>query len=801
MTVAERWARSIVALAVALAAVPVQAQETVRGAVTDSQGTPISGAMVVILSDTSPVARQLTDSNGDYTAVLPSPGRYSLRVDRIGYQSTRADPFEVATGASVRVDVQVGVEPVVLRGLDVTGEERCAVDPRQGAATAVVWEEARKALEAARWTQDREMYRFLWSRHTRSLDASGRVRGEDRDRRRTFAPRPFRALAPDTLVEHGFVREEDGNVFFSAPDAEVLLSDAFLDSHCFGLREATAQGEDWLGLTFEPVPWRNIPEVRGVLWLDTEGARLRSIEYQYVNHRTLAVHGDDAHGALAFWRLPNGTWIVDAWSITMPRLTEVRDHDGRSVRYDVLGYVDEGGVVTAVQRQDGSTVLRLGQASLEGVVTDSLGQPVTGARIQVEGTPHETRSGESGAFHIDDLGQGNWSLRANHAALSAWGYPGTVVETTLENRSAASVEVQLPSLASWARTLCDSSAGPETAHVLGRLVNDANGPAAGDLLTGASVRLTWNERRGVRAISVQGVGTAARGDGTFHVCAVPAGRALSLSAETSDGTGRTEVVIPPEVEAVTVELPLRAVDGMAERGAVTTTASSGLRVSSWVDSTGFGLRSNRALFQAGPEELAMARPDSLTELFVQIARVEVREPGIRQTEFWLHPTSSWTPGEETSQSCILDTYLNGSRILQRVFGNQGTAWHRQIEPRSVSAIEVYEGAVAPVGATDSCGAILLWVERLRDADDPVFQGRIEGRIHSDEPLPAGGVPVRLVPGGREARTDADGRFRFDAVPPASYTLEVEVPGWGAWSMEVEVRAGATTTASLSARDP
>src|SRR5690606_5744030 len=146
--------------------------------------------MIVILSGTSPVARQLTDGNGNYAADLPSPGRYSLRVDRIGYQSTQVDPFEVAAGASAHVDVTVGVQPVVLRGLDVTGEERCAVDPRRGAATAVVWEEARKALEAARCTEVREVYRFILSRHTRSLGSSVRVGGEDRDRGRAIATRP-----------------------------------------------------------------------------------------------------------------------------------------------------------------------------------------------------------------------------------------------------------------------------------------------------------------------------------------------------------------------------------------------------------------------------------------------------------------------------------------------------------------------------------------------------------------------------------------------------------------------------------
>jgi hypothetical protein len=257
-------------------------------------------------------------------------------------------------------------------------------------------------------------------------------------------------------------------------------------------------------------------------------------------------------------------------------------------------------------------------------------------------------------------------------------------------------------------------------------------------------------------------------------------------------------VIPPDAGAVTAELPVRNVSEMAASGGATTTGTAGLRVSAWVDSTGFGLRSDRALFQAGPEELAMARPDSLTGLLMRIPRLEVREPISRQTEFWLHTTSNWTAGGDTSQSCVLDTYLNGSVVVQRLGGNP---WHRLIEPRSVSGIEVYEGALAPVGAADSCGAILLWVERLRDGDDPTFEGRIEGEVRSDEPLPAGGVPVRLVQGGREVQSDAVGRFEFDAVLPASYTLEVELPAWGAWRMEVEVRAGATTTATLSAGDP
>lgn len=444
------------------------------------------------------------------------------------------------------------------------------------------------------------------------------------------------------------------------------------------------------------------------------------------------------------------------------------------------------------------TVLRFGQASLEGLVTDSLGRPLTGATVQVEGAPHEARSGENGAFRIRDLGQGHWALRVNHSTLSTWGYPGTVIEAALQDASATPIEVRLPSLESWARTLCAAHAEPETGHVLGRLVGDVDGPVTESLDTGATVRVEWSERRGVGGTIMLGAETEAGADGTFHVCAVPVGRPLSLSASMPDAAGRMDIVIPPDAGAVTAELPVTNVREGAASGGSTTIGAPRSEVSAWVDSTGFSLRSERALFQAGPEDLAMARPDSLTGLLMRIPRLEVREPISRQTEFWLHPTSNWTRGGDTSESCTLDTYLNGSLVVQRLGGNP---WHHQISPRSLSGIEVHEGALAPVGSPDSCGAILLWVERLRDGDDPPFEGRIAGQVHSAEPLPSGGVPVRLVQLGRETRSDADGRFEFDAVPPASYTLEVSLPDRGAWRLEVDVRAGATTTATLSSGDP
>ncbi len=127
-------------------------------------------------------------------------------------------------------------------------------------------------------------------------------------------------------------------MFYFAPDAAVVLSQWFLDLHRFSLDSKSEDGRNFVGLRFEPVPWRRLPEVKGVLWVDEENGLLQSLEYEYVNlHRRAAVRGAEASGRLSFRALPNGTWVVDEWNIRMPRLVEIRDEAGRTRRYDVSG--------------------------------------------------------------------------------------------------------------------------------------------------------------------------------------------------------------------------------------------------------------------------------------------------------------------------------------------------------------------------------------------------------------------------------------------------------------------------------
>ena len=64
-----------------------------------------------------------------------------------------------------------------------------------------------------------------------------------------------------------------GDLQYSAPDARVLLSDEFLDTHCFRIAEAQ-NGDGRIGLAFEPLEDSPLRDIEGVLWIDRSTAML-----------------------------------------------------------------------------------------------------------------------------------------------------------------------------------------------------------------------------------------------------------------------------------------------------------------------------------------------------------------------------------------------------------------------------------------------------------------------------------------------------------------------------------------------
>jgi hypothetical protein len=803
-----------VALAAALAtalgaalggAASAAAQQFVAGRVVEGGSTtPVAGAMVVVLDGERAVAQALTGNNGAFRITVPVVGRFALRVDRIGYASTFTQPFDLAAGATAVHTVESRVQAVTIPGISVEGAGRCELRA-EGVATAVVWEEARKALAAAEWTQERGMYRFAWTRFLRELGADGsRVLREQRSVRSELGARPFVSVAPEVLARDGFVHDRGDSIVYAAPDARVLLSDEFLDTHCFTLEERTEGGEQLLGLRFEPLRGRRLPDVEGVLWLGRQTLRLRSVEYRYVN-LPWDVGRHDAGGEVFFRGLPNGTWIVNEWTIRMLRLGETRRPTGEVLGHSVLGYMAEGSVVNLVATTDGEVVDRdAGSGGVRGVVVDSAARPVSGARVWIRGTDFEVVSGGDGRFAFDGVSGGVWGVGASIAALEAVGHDGTFVDADVARGESVELRIALPSVRAAALARCeDAAAGDDGRALVGRVVDEAGRP-----VPGAAVRALWTMGR-----FQEGLGTDADERGRFTLCGVPASLGLRAWAEVGERESKV-VALPraPGEALTTVEIEVAGAGGAPAVGAAGPLSGIDEEEAGWLATKGFPLRAGRALLHQTRGDLAGRALASLDRVLTQVRRVEARRLATGRIEYRLHAFEGWTPGADVSESCPLEVYLNGSLVRANVPTQLGDYsdpavtvagdlrpldLDRWLLPRYLTAVEVFDGEDAPVAVPEGCGAALFWVHRLDHFQDPEMTGSLSGRVvRAADGAPVAGVVVTAQPGGHERRTDDFGRFDFGFLPATRYRVDVAVPEWGSFSSELMLRAGARAEVSV-----
>jgi hypothetical protein len=543
--------------AAAAAQAPGTTVQEVRGNIIDGQsGALVEGAMVLLFDEADRrVMGVLSGTSGFFRMYVTTPGRYRLRVDRIGYASTDTELFDVAAGEVVQQRVTTAVEPI--DQLDVAGASRCEVRP-EGVATATLWEEARKALSAATWTAERGMYRFAWMTYRRRLDAEARrVINEARTFQRSFAPSPFVAADPAQLAERGFVEEVDGgDMQYFAPDATVLLSDPFLDTHCFRLANERERQESpdsaLVGLFFEPFEGRGQADVTGVIWLERQSGRLRSLEYSYVNH-PLSLPANVAGGDVTFFELPNGTWIVKEWRLRMPEIQEERDGQGTFRRNRIVGYVHSGGLVQQAQTASGAIVIDEARSGITGVVVDSAGTPMPDTRVWAVGAQVEDTTDTQGTFSLPALGAGTWVVASTAWPAEAFGYLAQM-EVEVGATGMRTVRLELPSVAQLAKERCSATPTPaDQATLLGRVVD-----ADGQPVPGAAVRVTWSTGLVIGATGVrtdrEGLALFADEWGAFIVCGVPT------------GTVQVQAIVNG------VESPIRGVPVPANTPVVTTAA-------------------------------------------------------------------------------------------------------------------------------------------------------------------------------------------------------------------------------------
>ncbi len=792
--------------------------QTISVTVLDGQTSqPVQGAIVALSTDGgSLLARRLTDERGRVLFFREGIGLQRIRVEMIGMASAETEAFQVDHRSTVHRDLTLATNPIPIRGLAVDGDSRCRVDPAAGEVTARLWDEARKALIAAAIADEQDLYRYDIMLYEQDLDRTSLVVERSRQTRRHAAMEtPFVSRPVEDLMRYGYVERSGAVDLYMAPDAHVLLSDAFLGSHCFGFRVGRHGGEaeGLVGLTFEPTSdRRRFVEVAGTLWLDPSTSELQWLEYDYVNLDP-DLRLPEVGGRVEFQRMPDGGWIVPEWFIKMPSLGLQRSLDGSSRRTYVRGFRETGGRVLDVQAP-GRVIGHAMAGAMEGVVRDSVGSPMEGVRVELVGTEWTAETDSAGSFSFYPLVDGVYQVRLAHPTLERFGQSPVEFTRVVVDGETTLVESRVPTVRSTVLEACRADGVHSDSVPLIGLVRRSDGTRASD----AEVRVVWD--RGSDGYVVH------PGElGVFTLCNVPRDKEITVFAtsvsepsrggvpeetgDTADGPHHeaaevtleaAEVTLPAAVdslEALTTEVRLVAADdgepfGVA--GQADAPSADGLPSTArmWLDSLGYDLRRATALYQVEGDELAAY--DSLPEIFDAIPRVEYRRSPAGVGQLLLHQDTAWVTGAD--QGCPLSGYVNGGEIRQREFGTNQRALPALFDLNAITALEVFDGARAPVGPADGCGVVLVWIEELRETFDPPFLGTIRGRIEGLADGDHDDVTVTLAPFERSAEVDADGRFDMGAVPPGRYTVEARLPGVGVWLMPVEARAGAAAEVSI-----
>ena len=331
--------------------------QTVRGQLVDSiSGSPLNSAFLTLVDEQGVErARAITDGAGQFVLLAPAPGSYRIRSKRIGFRPYVSPALALRSGETTTYNAAVDPIPVPLKEVVVAGERQCDIEAGEagGASVATLWEEVREALAAVAWTSRVSGYWYELTHFERELTAGGKRLGPDSTWHEVgYHQVPFRSAPAIQLALLGYVVVgEDGWTYY-APDADVLLSDPFLRTHCF----ETKAEKGLVGLGFSPARGRNLPDVKGTLWVDRDNAELRYLEFTYARLPE-RLNAPKAGGRVEFMRIPNGAWIVRDWVIRMP-IAQVVPGAYQSAMPRVVGFREAGGSAVEIKTQNGTLVYR-----------------------------------------------------------------------------------------------------------------------------------------------------------------------------------------------------------------------------------------------------------------------------------------------------------------------------------------------------------------------------------------------------------------------------------------------------------
>ncbi len=527
----------VLALAVLALCAPCDASaQVLRGVVRDSasrQGIP--GVVLVLLDESGhALGRNITNEDGRFAVALTRAMR-RVQLLRIGFR-----PHTVAIPATTtdELDVAMSSIPTLLSAVTVVDEATCEPRPDRAAAFAL-WEQAKAALLATIVTRETNPAEVIRLHYDRRLDDDDRVIAQTVRIDSASTDKPW--VAPRSaaaFVQDGFAVDSAHSRWYSGPDADVMIDDAFARGYCFNIAAPDSTRPRAIGLGFVRANRkRGHVDIEGTVWIDSVSRSLTDIVFHYVglDGRSERFHPG---GRIEFRLMQNGAAMIDRWWLRIP-VAKVGIQVRGSASFEVR---ESGGEVARARWRNGHEW----QAALGTVRGHVPGDAGAGTVIRLLDTDYRATADSAGNFEISNLLPGPYSIGAITGQLAGLG----IVVKTLDRFTAARdsivrVDPGVPSAAQYIAGKCEPDS-TQFAVVVARVVMPT-GEAAED----AHVEVRTISGGSVRRIA-EGKADA---NGLFFMCRAPRRTPLEIIAER-DGAVRSILLreLTTDIAATRLEL-------------------------------------------------------------------------------------------------------------------------------------------------------------------------------------------------------------------------------------------------------
>jgi len=384
---------------------------------------------------------------------------------------------------------------------------------------------------------------------------------------RATVTRPFGASRmAEEYIREGFRSDSaDGRMFY-APDADVLLDEAFTRGYCFHLARADSTRPTQLGLAFEPMRRvRGRTQIEGALWVDSAARALVDLEFRYIG-LDLSEMVLRPGGRVAFRTMPTGVPLIDQWFIRV--VSAVRERIGGSS--ERLEAHEIGGELARARWND-STEWRADLGVVRGVLL-SQGTRLPNREIWLAATDYRAVTDSLGGFEIRDLVPGRYTFSVPDRQLNALGLELTRAQAfTVRRGEVVTVDAELPTHADFISAKCRDTTDASTASLLvGRVFGSDGKPTKADVTVrqgerksvGVSGDNLWPKIYEGRAGEVKMFHSVYEGasgfHGLFYLCRLPPDTDLRIEAAEYGQEAVGEVRTYPRSHGIfTVLLKLR----------------------------------------------------------------------------------------------------------------------------------------------------------------------------------------------------------------------------------------------------